>query len=187
MIVSGVGKRYARALFELAHEQHCIVQAGQALGDVARAFETSAELRTVLEDPKPLPEVKRELIAAIGTRVGAPTFVVNALRVLSDRGRLVHLGSVAAAFDALAEKQAGTLRAEVTSAAPLSEAYFVELGKALSESTGRKVSLVRHIDPSLVGGVVVRIGDTVYDGSIKNRLSDIRHQMMVAASPHGRA
>jgi F-type H+-transporting ATPase subunit delta len=46
---------------------------------------------------------------------------------------------------------------------------------------------VRHIDPSLVGGVVVRIGDTVYDGSIKNRLSDIRHQMMVAASPHGRA
>lgn len=187
MIASGVSKRYARALFELATESKQIEPIGRGLADVAAAMEASAELRTVFENPKYLPETKKKVIASIAQRVGAPPMLANALMLLADRNRLMFLGGIAEAYAALAEEAAGRLRAEVISATPLPDAYYRELEKTLVEATGRKVTLVRRQDPTLIGGVVTKVGDTVFDGSIKNRLRDIRHQMLVASSPHGRA
>lgn len=185
MIGTGVGKRYARALFELATEGKQVDSIGRALLDVAAAMRSSAELRTVFQDPKNAPETKRKVIQAIAQKAGAPPIVVNALAMLADRNRLEHLGAIADAYQAMAEQAAGRLRAEVISAGPLPDAYYRELEKALSEATGRQVTLVRREDPSLIGGVVTKVGDTVLDGSIKNRLRDIRHQMLVAATTGG--
>jgi F-type H+-transporting ATPase subunit delta len=186
VIGSRVAKRYARALFELGTEQKSLEPIGKGLRSVAAAMGESADLRAVLENPKWLPEQKKAVVKALAERVGAPPIVVNALMVLADRGRLRHLGAISDAFDTLAEEAAGRLRAEVISASPLPDAYYRELEKTLAEVTGRQVTLVRREDPSLIGGVVARVGDTVFDGSLKNRLADIRHQMLVAASPGGR-
>lgn len=187
MIASGVAKRYARALFELAGEQREVEKVGAALESVAAALEASEELWDVVENPRHLPESKRKVIAAVAERVGAPVAVRSALMMLTDRRRLRHLRPIADAFHAMAEEAAGRLRAEVVSATVLPEAYYRELEGALSDITGRKVTLVRRTDPTLIGGIVAKVGDTVYDGSIRNRLRDIRHQLLVAASPQGRA
>ncbi|MDQ3031493.1 MAG: ATP synthase F1 subunit delta [Myxococcota bacterium] len=188
MIASGVAKRYAKALFELASEQGQIDQVGRALDGVANALAQSDELWAVVENPKYLPDVKRKVIRAVAERVSAPPMVANVLMMLTDRRRLRHLRAIADVYQTMAEDAAGRLRAEVVSASVLPEAYYRELEAALSEVTGRKVTLVRRTDPSLIGGVVAKVGDTVFDGSIRNRLRDIRHQLLVAAhTPQGRA
>src|SRR5262249_26042474 len=132
------------------------------------------------------PEQKKQVVKALAQKAGAPAMVQNALMILVDRGRIRFLRAIADAFDTMAEDAAGRLRAEVISASVLPDAYYRELEKTLSEATGRKVTLVRRQDPSLIGGVVAKLGDTVFDGSLKYRLADIRHQMLVAASPSGR-
>jgi len=78
----------------------------------------------------------------------------------------------------MAETRAGGLRAEVTTAAQLPESYFTELENTLRAITGRDVKVVRHVDPSLVGGVIARVGDQVFDGSLKNRLSELKTELL---------
>ena len=75
------------------------------------------------------------------------------------------------------------MRAEIITAAPLPDAYYAQLEKTLSEVTGRQVSIVKRTDPSIIGGVVARVGDTVFDGSIANRLKDLRAQLLEKAAP----
>lgn len=182
MIASGVSKRYAKAVFELATESKQVEPIGKALAAVADSMETSAELRTLFESPRYAPEAKKKVIAAVAQRVGAPPMLVNALMMLADRNRLMFLRGISEAYQTYSEEAAGRVRAEVISATPLPDAYYRELEKTLSEATGRQVTLVRRQDPTLIGGVVAKVGDTVFDGSIKNRLRDIRHQMLVASS-----
>jgi len=183
---SPVARRYARALFELASEQKSVEPVAAALRTVAAALEASPDLRAVFENPRYLQEQKKAVARALAEKIAAPPALANALLLLADRRRLAHLGAIADAFDALAEEAAGRLRAEIVSAGPLPESYYTALQKTLSEVTGRQVKLVRRQDPSLIGGVVARVGDVVFDGSLKNRLSDLRHQMLVAATPSGR-
>lgn len=182
MIASNVAKRYAKALFELAGESKQVEQVGRALGGVASALETSPELRAVFENPSYDTAAKKKVIGAVAERLSAPRMLVSALMMLADRRRLPHLRSIADAYQSMAEESAGRLRAEVISAGPLPDAYYAELEKALSQATGRAVTLVKRQDPSLIGGVVTKVGDTVYDGSVKNRLVTIRQQMLAAVS-----
>ncbi len=181
MIASAAAKRYAKALFELASEQNQIEKVGQSLETVAAAIDTSPELRAVIENPKFLPAAKRDVIATLAQRASAPPMVASVLMMLTDRRRLGHLRRIADLFQIMAEEKAGRVRAEVVSASPLPDAYYRELETALSEVTGRKVTLVRRTDPTLIGGVVAKVGDTVFDGSIRNRLKDLRHQLLVSA------
>jgi len=88
------------------------------------------------------------------------------------------VGEVADAYDALAEARSGRLRAEVTTASPLPDSYFAGLESTLHAITGREIVLVRKVDPSLVGGVVARVGDQVFDGSLKNRLSELKSELL---------
>lgn len=181
MIAKGVAKRYAKALFELADEQNLVDKIGQSLETIAGALETSEELWAVVENPKYVPDIKRNVIRALAERAFAPPILANTLMMLVQRGRLRHLRAISNAFQTMAEEKAGRVRAEVVSASALPEAYYRELETALGEVTGKKVTIVRRTDPSLIGGVVTSIGGTVFDGSIRNRLKDIRHQLLFAS------
>ena len=186
MIGSAVAKRYARALFELASEEKNVEQVGKALDAIAAAYNDSAELRAVLASPAYAPDSKKAVVAGLAQRVAAPKVLVSTLALLSDRGRLPAIVDIAHVFGAMAEEKAGRIRAEVITAQPLSEDYYRQLEQTLSSATGKKVTLVRRQDPSLIGGVVTRVQGTVFDGSLRARLKDIRHQMLVPASPQGR-
>jgi hypothetical protein len=107
----------------------------------------------------------------------------NAMRLLADRSRLPHLRAIGRAYHALREERGGLVLAEVTTASALPDAYFAELERTLGQVTGRKVRLVKRVDPSLIAGVVTKVGDKVFDGSMKNRLSELRASLSDATLP----
>ena len=174
-----LGRRYAKALLELADEAKETEKVQADLLDLVATWDRSAELRAVVENPSVSSEVRASLVKALATRMGLSPVLRDTLLLLSDRRRLKHLPEVADAFTELSEARAGRVRAEVTTAGPMPAAYFTELSKTLERVTGKKVVLVKHEDPSLIAGVVTRVGDRVYDGSVKNQLqklsAELRH------------
>lgn len=184
MSVSNVAaRRYAKALYELASEAKQVDKVRQDLADLAKAFESNAELTLLVENPAFTPDVKKKAIVAIATRMGCTPVLLSTLKLLVDRRRIGALGALSEAFTTLAERKSGRVRAEIITATPLPDAYYAQLEKTLSEVTGRQVTILKRTDPSIIGGVVARVGDTVFDGSIANRLKDIKQQLLDKAAP----
>lgn len=178
MTVSIVGRRYAKAVFALAELDNAVAEVGKHLGEFVDTYTGSPELRAVFENPAFGQDVRRKIIVEIAARSGMHDAVRNTLQLLSDRGRLSHIGELREAYETMAQERSGEIRAEITSAAPLPEHYFIQLQKRLSEVTGKKVVLVKKTDPDLIGGVIARIGDQVFDGSVKNRLSGLKEELL---------
>lgn len=178
MIGSAVGKRYATALYELAHEQQAVEKIGNDLSELAASWESSEDLRTVFENPQFGVDQKRGVIEAIAAKAGVHPLLKNTLLILADRRRLTHLPEIAEAFARIAERRSGRIRAEIVTATKLSDAYYQQLQTALKQATGKDVVLVRREDPSLIGGVVTTVGGRVFDGSLKNRLRELRSQLL---------
>jgi len=176
--VSTLGRRYAQALLTLAEERNSVEHVRRDLADFVKSWAESRELRAVFENPSVTAEARRSVLRDIATRASMDPQLLNTLLVLADRGRLSQLPDVFDSFEAMAEAKSGKLRAEVVSASELPEAYYTELGATLERVTGRKITLVHTVDPSLLGGVVTRIGDKIFDGSLKNRLSELRDELL---------
>ncbi len=181
---SVAARRYAKALFELASEAKQVDKVRADLADLATTFQKSAELRALVENPSFSVDVKKKAISALATRMGCSPLLQNTLKLLVDRRRILAVSDISEAFSTIAERRSGRVRAEIITASPLPDAYYLQLEKTLTEVTGRQVTLVKHTDPSIIGGVVTRVGDTVFDGSIANRLKDIRAQLLEKAAPH---
>jgi F-type H+-transporting ATPase subunit delta len=183
MIGSAVGKRYATALYALAHEQEAVEAIGKQLGDLAEAWDENPELRHVFANPRFSAEQKRDVVAAIASRISAHPLLQNTLLLLADRRRLLYLPEIAHAYRTIAERRAGLVRAEIVTAVKLPETYYRELENALRQATGKDVVLIRREDPSLIGGVVTTVGGRVFDGSLKNRLRGLRSQLLTVTEP----
>ena len=176
-------KRYATALFDLAEQAKATDEIGKGLGELAGTWKASEELRTFFQSPQFGLDVKRKVIVALAEKAGAHLLLRNTLALLSDRRRLRSLPDIAEAFDRLSERRSGKVRAEVVSATKLSEDYYAQLQKTLEQATGKKVVLVRREDPTLIGGVVTTVSGRVFDGSIRNRLRELRSRLLHAAEP----
>ncbi len=180
MSTGAVGKRYARAILELANEQKEVERTGKELSDIAIMWSGSAELRELFANPSFTPEARKTALTEILSRAAVSPLVKNSLLYLSDAGRLAALPDVARLFTELAAAQAGSVRAVVTSAGPLSEAYYGQLQRALEQATGKKVSIEKKTDAALIAGVVTRVGDQVFDGSLRARLADMKESLRPA-------
>jgi F-type H+-transporting ATPase subunit delta len=176
--ISILGKRYAKALYDLASAGGTVDRAARELTDFAKSFQESRELRGVFENPSVSHELRRKLLREIAMQMGMHDQVRDLLQLLSDRRRMSHLPEVAEAFQALVEQRSGKVRAEVTTAAELPPGYYGELERVLSGVTGKQVVLTHKVDPSLLGGVVTRIGDQILDGSLKSRLSELKDELL---------
>jgi F-type H+-transporting ATPase subunit delta len=177
MSVASLARRYARAILELATEAGAVDETGKQLSDFAALWIGSDELRAVFHNPEVAPEQRKAVLAEIAQQVGISPLTRNSVLYIADRGRIAALPLIARAYKDLSEDSSGIVRAEVTSAAPLSDAYYAQLQRTLEHVTGHKVSLERKTDPSLIAGVVTRVGDKVYDGSIKTRLEDLQNSL----------
>jgi F-type H+-transporting ATPase subunit delta len=176
--MSAVGRRYAKALLELAREQGQVDVVLRDVASISDAWKESADLREITRNPVlPRPALKAA-IDAVCERLGVSTLTRNTVLLLTDKGRLPQLEDVLQAVDALAEAETGSVRVEVSSAKPLSDAYYARLAEQLQRATERKVVLVKKQDPSLIGGVVTKVGDQVFDGSLSNRLSELRETLL---------
>jgi F-type H+-transporting ATPase subunit delta len=180
MSTGTLARRYARALLELANEQRQADRVKKELEELAAMWTSSSELRVLFENPQFGAQARKATLSEIITRSGVSPLVRNAVLYLADKGRILALPDIARAFAALAEQAAGSVRAEVTSAAPLSESYYLQLQRALEQVTGKRVSIERKTDASLIAGVVTKVGDKVFDGSVRTRLAELKETLKSA-------
>ena len=176
--MSALGRRYAKALLELAREQGELDPVLRDVGSLADAWKTSADLRELVRNPVVPRQALKAAVDAVMEKLGCSKLVRNTVNLLADKGRLAHLEEVLDALEALAEAETGRVRVEVISAKPLNDAYYARLTEKLKRVTDREVVLVKKQDPSLIGGVVTRVGDQVFDGSLSNRLSELRETLL---------
>lgn len=177
MSTSILGRRYASALFALAEQAGSVEKIGQDLRDFAASWHSSRELRAAFENPSVGVQSRRQILRELAAASGMDPLARDTLLLVADRGRMGQVGDIANAYQALAESRSGRVRAEVVTATELPEAYFQELQKTLERVTGKKVSVARRVDPSLLGGVVTRVGDQVFDGSLRHQLDELKHEL----------
>jgi F-type H+-transporting ATPase subunit delta len=180
-VIPGViAKRYATALLELGGDAGQLDGLVDEITRAAEAYETSAELRNAFENPLVALAAKRAILGDLAERLNLGTTTKSFLSILVDRRRLRALPPIATRLREMADLKRGISRAEVLTAMPLPEEYFEKLQHELERITGRKVALDRKLDPSLISGVMVRLGDTVYDGSLVARLKQLKDTMQPA-------
>lgn len=172
-----VSERYARAIFELGVEAGEIVQLSEQIRKFADIYAASRELSAVLDNPMVEADKRSAMLNDVAAKAGLSGVGLNAVKLLAERKRLGSLPEIAARLATLADEKAGVVRATVTSAGPLPESFYERLKGELESATQRKVTIDRKQDPSLIGGVVTRIGDNTIDGSVKGRLAEIQRQL----------
>lgn len=164
---------YAAALFELAQAEGELSKVEREFYTIARSFADSPELRDSLVDPKIPLERKQGIIDdLVGGRASGVT--VNLLNLVVGQGRASDIPAIAERLAGRAAASAGKQVAEVRSAIELDDATVKRLAAALARATGHEVEVRTVIDPSVLGGIVARVGDTVIDGTVKRRLESLR-------------
>lgn len=165
-----IAKRYARALFDLASVADNVERIGSEVAVVGELLETDADLNTALLSPVLPRTSKAEILDALIDAAGADPLVANFLRVLLDAGRLPVLADIHGAYTALADEASGRVRGEAVTPMALEPADLEALRDALAESLGKEVFLDAREDPSILGGVIARVGNLVFDGSLRTQL-----------------
>ena len=175
-------RRYAKALVELADESK---SAAAIEADLQRFTDLldgeGSELGRALMSPVFNAEERGALLGAVLPKLGVKQLTINFLSLLSERGRMDLLADIVGIYTRMMDDRAGRLRVQVSTVDPLTPQLEAELVAAFEKSTGKTVLLDARIDPSLIGGMVARIGDRVYDASIKSRLQDIKHRLINAS------
>jgi len=166
---------YARSLFEVAQEQDKLDKVRDELGEFADAMNASRELQVFLFSPYFSTKEKVEgLDKAVS---GADETVVNFLKLLIEKHRMPAIFRIRAEFDSLWEEENKLLPVQVTSAVELHKDTVKQIGDRIAEQTDRKVELSSTVDPDILGGIIVRVGNSVLDASIRNRLENFRKQV----------
>lgn len=169
--------QYANALADIALAQGAAEPAAKQLNDFGSAYAQSAELRTFLASPAVTVEAKHAVIEKINGRMGASKIIRNFLFVITDHRRTQLIPEILAMFQQVIRQRQGVAEAQISSAVELSAAQKKELAATLTKVTGKKIETKYSLDPALLGGAVVRIGDTIYDGSLRSRLNEMRSRL----------
>ena len=169
--------QYANALADIALAQGAAGPATKQLADFGALCAESAELRNFLASPAVDRAAKHGVIEKLMARLGASKILRNFLFVIADHQRTAILPEIIAAFQVVVRQRQGVTEAEISSAVELSAAQKAEFAATLERLTGKRVEAKYSLEPALLGGAVVRIGDTIYDGSLRNRLNDLRARL----------
>ena len=169
--------RYARALFDVALKESDPAQVGLDLATFAALMSSNAELHSALTNPSVPVTGKREVVNALATRLNSAAPLKKLLALLAERDRLVLMPDLLDVYRERLMEHQQVVRAEVTTAVPLDAARTTQLQQRLAQATGRKVDITTSVDPSLIGGASLRIGGTVYDGSIATQLQKLRDRL----------
>jgi F-type H+-transporting ATPase subunit delta len=178
--VSGVSGRYATALFELAREEKSIDAVGTDLGKFEAMLSESADLMRLVRSPVFSADVQMKALSAVLDKAGITGIAANFLKVLTNNRRLFAVADVIRAFRALVARFKGEASAEVTVAEPLSDKNLDALKVALKQVSGKDVTLHVKVDPSIIGGLVVKLGSRMVDSSLRTKLNSIKHAMKEA-------
>ncbi|MDB5541036.1 MAG: synthase subunit delta [Devosia sp.] len=176
-MLSHIARPYAQALFDLAEADGSVVAVEQGLVNLLALAEQSPDFARFLRSPVINTEEKEVAIHAILSRANPHTTVGNFVKVIARNGRLFALPAIIKAFRGLAAEARGEVSADVTSATPLSSSQLTSLASTLKAKIGKSVTLNQHVDPSLIGGLVVKVGSQMIDSSLKTKLTAMKIAM----------
>ena len=169
-----VGARYAQALFDLALETGRLEAVRADLKSLKAAWIDSADLRRLAHSPIIAADDQRKGLVAIADKAKFEGATRNFLGLLAQNGRAKDLGSVITGFEALYAVHAGVVAAEIVSAVPLSAAQTTKIRSALSQALGKAPEVTARVDPSILGGLKVKVGSKLFDASLKTKLDQMK-------------
>jgi F-type H+-transporting ATPase subunit delta len=173
-MISGVAERYARSLFDLALEARSVEQVGKELDRVEAMLAGSADLKRLIESPVFSADDQYRAIAAVAAKAGIAGLVGNFLKVAAKNRRLFAVPGMIKAYRQISAAHRGEVSAEVTAAHELSAAQQAELKTTLRQVAGKDVAVTVTVDPSLLGGMIVKMGSRQIDTSLKTKLNSLK-------------
>ena len=174
-----IAEVYARSLFEVAKEHDELDEVHEQLGQFADVLAENRQLQVFFFSPYFSSEEKKDNVPKVIE--GGNEYFVRFLQVLAEKHRLPVLFRIRRAFDELWAKEQNLLEVSVTSAVELDEETVKGIGKKIEEQTGQRVELSSAVDPDLIGGIVIRVGNKILDASVRNRLERFRRSVASAA------
>lgn len=179
MIGNIVSKRYARALFNIGNEEGIakLEQYGKSISALGTALEDNKELRELFASPVISANEKKKVVLSLLSKVGGGDMEKRFCELLADRNRLSMLSAIAFDFDAMLNVAKGISRGRITTAIALLEDHKRAIVAQLESQTGRKLEVEFTVDPTILGGIVLSIGDTVCDASLRAQLDNLRESI----------
>ena len=182
MIATAVFARYARSLADVVFENHLEDEVTRDLFLYRDIFLTAPEVLEAFHNPAVARDAKARVLGELLARYPVGQIAANFLHVLLEHNRIRYFQEILDRYMKTLNERKGIASAEVTSAAPLSEREVIALRESLGRAVGRTVTLSVRTDRELLGGLVVQVGSTVYDGSIRRQLTDMRQRLMGSGS-----
>lgn len=176
-IMASVAGRYASAMFELAQEQSQLPQVEQDLGNLQALLDESEDLRRMVRSPVFTADDQSRALEAVLSRAGVAPLTMNFVKLIARNRRLFALGDVMKAFRGLVARSRGEVEADVTSAATLTDDQMAALKETLKASIGKDVQVTAKVDPSLLGGLIVKVGSRMIDSSLRTKLATLKMRM----------
>ena len=171
-----VSKRYASALFEIAFEEQAYEKVKDELNFISDCFKSEPQLYQLLKSPLITADEKKDIISNIfQDKVSAEVF--NFMRIIIDKGREEYIESIIKEYRLLADAVKNKVEAVAITAIPMDKQDLLKLQVNLSMSSGKNIQLQNQVDPTIIGGVLVKIGDKVIDGTVKSRLANMQEQL----------
>ena len=177
MIDTTLAKRYAKALVDIGLENNTLDSYGADLSAFTQLIESSRDLKEVLISPVFTKEDKKKIAGDVLAKMSADPMVINFINVLIDRKRIDQLIGINEAFATKVDEIRGITRGEVISAEPLSDEELDQVTEALSNLSGKKVELKTKVDDYLIGGLYAKVGDMVFDGTIRTQLNQLKESL----------
>jgi F-type H+-transporting ATPase subunit delta len=176
---AGAARRYARALLDVARQQGTAAGIQDEIRSVGELLRAERELHSALTHPG-MPAARRRAIAGSVFGGHGSALITRLLELLAERGRVALLPEIERAFAEAWNAERGVVAAEATSAVPLAAEQQRALADALRKVSGREVELQQRVDPGVLGGVVVRMGERTYDGTVRAQLTGLRRRLLGA-------
>jgi F-type H+-transporting ATPase subunit delta len=173
LITNAISRRYAKALVQLGAEEGAVDRFNGELAGFNALLSANPGVTAIFGSPAYGIQVKKEILGGLAEKLALSGTVANFLQLLLDRSRLNSLPQIVESFGVFADELSGVIRPTLTSGLPLDDGQVEGIKAALEKSTGKKVLLKVDVDPSLIGGVVTKIGDKVFDGSVRAQLDRI--------------
>ena len=176
-VLTHIARPYASALFDLAESENQMASVETGLSDITRLIGESADFSRFLKSPVITGDTKAQALDALLAKAETNPLVANFLRLVARNGRLFALDQIITQFRQLAAEARGEVSADVTSAAPLTSEQAAALSETLKARIGKTVTLNQFVDPSLIGGLQVKVGSQMIDSSLKTKLTAMKIAM----------
>jgi len=174
-LISNISKRYARAFFEIAAKEKKLEQYYSELKKFSALIAENKSLKEFLSNPIFDQENKKAVVEKLISKLGFYAMTANFLKLLVDKRRVDSLPDIEVCYRQLMDDALKKVRVSVKSAFPLSDKMREQINANMEKITGRKAEMTVETDPGLLGGIIISVGDTLYDGSVKNQLNNMRN------------